>query len=89
MDDTQTHKQTGIRLPENLIQALKKKAKNQGLSFNRYVESVLMKDAEIEIPHIDPEEEISSELLSLSGTIPMPTKEEIATDPRIADALGL
>ena len=87
--NTQVHKQTGIRLPENLIIKLKKKAKNQGISFNAYVEHVLSKDVKDDIPYIDPNEEISQDLLSMAGTIDVPSRKELESDPRLAAAFGL
>lgn len=88
--NTQTYKQTGIRLPEELITVLKKNAKNRGVSFNRYVEYVLNKDAETSLPpYIDPHEKINPDILSMAGTIPMPSQEEIDSDPRLKAALGI
>lgn len=86
---TSPYRQTGIRLPENLIMVLKKKARSRGVSFNRYVEYVLNKDAEKTLPYIDPNDKISPELLSMAGTIPMPSQEEIDSDPRLKAALGI
>ena len=87
--NTQVQKQTGIRLPENLIIKLKKKAKNHGLSFNAYVQHVLTKDVNSDIPYIDPNKEIDPSLLSMAGTVIMPSKEELESDPRLAAAFGL
>ena len=86
---TSPYRQTGIRLPENLIMVLKKKARSRGVSFNRYVEYVLNKDAEKTLPYIDPNDKIGPELLSMAGTIPMPSREEIDSDPRLKAALGI
>ena len=49
----------------------------------------LNKDAETTLPYIDPNEKISPELLSMAGTIPMPSQEEIDSDPRLKAALGI
>lgn len=87
--NTQVQKQTGIRLPENLIVKLKKKAKSHGLSFNAYVEHVLSEDVNSDIPYIDPNDEINPSLLSMAGTIDVPTREELESDPRLAAAFGL
>lgn len=87
--NTQVQKQTGIRLPENLILQLKKKAKGHGVSFNAYVQHVLTKDVNNDIPYIDPDSEIDPYLLSLAGTVIMPSKEEFESDPRLAAAFGL
>lgn len=87
--NTQTRKQTGIRLPENLIIQLKKKARSRGISFNAYVQHVLTKDVNNDIPYIDMNDEISPSLLSMAGTIPVPSREELESDPRLASAFGL
>ena len=85
----QTHKQTGIRLSENLILQLKGKARKNGLSFNAYVEEILQKEVRDEIPFIDPAADVHPNLLAMAGTIRMPSREEIKSDPRLAAALGL
>lgn len=87
--NTQTHKQTGIRLPENLITKLKKKARSHGISFNAYVEHVLAEDVNQDIPYINPEDEVSPTLLSMAGTITVPSQEELESDPRLAAAFGV
>lgn len=87
--NTQIQKQTGIRLPENLIIRLKKKAKSRGVSFNAYVQHVLTKDVDNDIPYIDPDGEIDASLLSMAGTVIMPSREELESDPRLAAAFGL
>lgn len=86
---TATYKQTGIRLPEELIGSLKQKAARRGVSFNAYVESVLQEDVRFEIPYIDPNMEIDPEILAMSGRWPGPTQEEIDSDPRLQHILGL
>ena len=87
--NTQTQKQTGIRLPENLIIQLKKKARSHGVSFNAYVQHVLTEDVNSDIPYIDMNDEISPSLLSMAGTISVPSREELESDPRLASAFGL
>lgn len=87
--NTQVQKQTGIRLPENLILQLKKKAKSHGISFNAYVQRVLTEDVNSDIPYIDPSDEINPALLSMAGTLIVPSREEIESDPRLAAAFGL
>lgn len=81
-------KQTGNRLPENLIIKLKKKARSHGVSFNAYVQNVLTKDVNNDIPYIDPNDEIDPALLSMAGTITVPSEEELESDPRLAAAFG-
>ena len=82
-------KQTGIRLPENLIIQLKKKAKSRGVSFNAYVQHVLMEDVNGVVPYIDPDDEISPSLLSMAGTLDEPSREDIESAPRLLEAFGL
>ena len=86
---TQTYKQTGIRLPENLIVVLKKKAKSHGISFNAYVEGILTENTKSDVPYINPDEAVNPLLLSMAGTIPEPTRDELDNDPRLAGAFGL
>ena len=86
---TQTQRQTGIRLPENLIIQLKKKARSHGVSFNAYVQQVLTEDVNSDIPYIDPNDEIDPSLLSMAGTLTVPSREELESDPRLAAAFGL
>ena len=83
------YKQTGIRLPETLIIQLKKKAKRHGVSFNAYVQHVLAEDVNSDIPYIDMDSEIDPSLLSLAGTISMPSDKDLDSDPRLAAAFGL
>lgn len=83
------NKQTEIRLPENLIIQLKKKARSRGISFNAYVQHVLTEDVNSDIPYIDPNDEISPSLLSMAGTITVPSHEELESDPRLSSAFGI
>ena len=39
--------------------------------------------------YINPNDKINPELLSMAGTIPMPSQEEIDSDPRLKAALGI
>lgn len=38
------------------------------------------------LPYIDPNQKINPKLLSMAGTIPMPSQEEIDSDPRLKEA---
>ena len=49
---------------------------------------VLTKDANSDLPYIDPNDEINPSLLSMAGTISVPSREEIESDPRLASAFG-
>lgn len=81
------YKQTGIRLPEILIAKAKRKAKRRGLSFNAYVESVLRKDIDDEIPYIDPNAPIDPELLSLAKGLCLPPEEDVEQENRRREIL--
>jgi hypothetical protein len=83
-----SYKQTGIRLPEELIAGLKRKARRKGLSFNAYVESVLQEDLRGEIPFIDTARPIARELLAANYP-PLPSQAEINADPRLQAILGI
>ena len=76
-------------MPETLIIQLKKKAKRHGVSFNAYVQHVLAEDVNSDIPYIDMDSEIDPSLLSLAGTISMPSDKDLDSDPRLAAAFGL
>ena len=54
--------------------------------FNRDSKSIRNKDMESTLPYIDPHQKINTELLSMAGTIPMPSQEEIDSDPRLKEA---
>ena len=38
------------------------------------------------LPYIDPNQKINPKLLSMAGPIPMPSQEEIDSDPRLKEA---
>lgn len=81
--------QTGLRLPLLLINQLKAKAKQEGKSFNAYVEEVLERDVELVFPKLRREDYPPDEELMAMG-LPMPefTKEDLENDPRLAHILG-
>ena len=79
--------QTAFRLPEDLIDRLKRKARNNDISLNSYVERLLLKDApgELEFSKMDPDEPILPRIMSLGrhGS-PLSFKpEELENDPRL------
>lgn len=52
-------------------------------------ENIMNKDVESTLPYIDPYEKIDPEFLPMAGTIPMPSQEEIDSDPRLKATLGV
>jgi hypothetical protein len=65
-----------------------KKAEKEHESLNSYVESILEKHVELEWPQITADFKVSDLLLSMNSSIPMPSKEELEEDPRMAHILG-
>ena len=80
--------QTAFRLPEDLIERLKRKARGRDMSLNAYVERLLLKDApaELEFPKMDPNEPILPSVMALGRHSGEPLKfkpEELKDDPRL------
>ena len=81
--------QTGLRLPLLLINQLKAKAKQEGKSFNAYVEEVLERDVELVFPKLRREDYPPDvELMAMGLPMPEFTKEDLENDPRLAHILG-
>lgn len=77
--------QTVIRLRPELMARVKRKAKQEGRSFNSYVESVLEKSAGIEWPTIPKDFKVSEEILNMRCIrLEKPSKEELEADPKLA-----
>lgn len=79
--------QTTIRLPKELVERVKRKAKREHRSFNSYVEHTLDKSTELVFPKLQPEDFIiPDEIKALAGSIPAHkfTREELDADPRLA-----
>ena len=79
---------TIIRLRPDVMAQAKRRAKKEKLSFNAYVEKVLDRETRLEWPVLPPDYKVSEEILQMSGCIPMPSREEIEADPRLAHILG-
>lgn len=77
--------QTVIRLRPEVMARVKRKARQEGRSFNSYVESVLEKSTGIEWPTIPKDFKVSEEILSMSRFhLEKPSKEELEADPKLA-----
>ena len=46
-------------------------------------------DVNKDIPYIEPNDEIDPTILSMAGTITVPSREELESDPRLASAFEL
>ena len=88
METVNAKVQTGLRLDPELYNRLKTKAKQQRRSFNSYVETLLEASAGIEYPSLGKDFSVSEEVLSLGDTLPHYTKEEMASDERLAYLLS-
>ena len=88
METVNAKVQTGLRLDPELYNRLKTKAKQQMRSFNSYVETLLEASAGIEYPSLGKDFSVSEEVLSLGDTLPHYTKEEMASDERLAYLLS-
>ena len=88
MRTSEARVQTAFRLRPSLIAKLKREAEKQHDSLNSYVDSILEKHVELEWPQITADFKVSDLLLSMNSSIPMPSKEELEEDPRMAHILG-
>ncbi len=78
--------QVALRLPTELYERVKKKAKSEKRSVNSFVETVLEKHAQQNIDQITPEDLIvSDEVRSLQCSgFKRPSQEQIDADPKLA-----
>ena len=77
--------QTTIRLPLELMERVKRNAKQEHRSFNSYVEHTLDKATELVFPKLEPDFKISDEILNLRATHwERPSQEELDADPKLA-----
>jgi len=90
METQNTRVQTAFRLTPELLARVKREARKEGISVNRFVERTLEKATELVFPKLPPDFKVDEELLQLAkaARIPMPTEEEIKNDPRLAHILG-
>ena len=77
--------QTVIRLRPEVMARVKRKARQEGRSFNSYVESILEKSTGIEWPTIPKDFKVSDEILNMRCfRLEKPSKEELEADPKLA-----
>ena len=90
METQTTRVQTAFRLTPELLARVKREARKEGVSVNRFVERTLEKATELVFPKLPPDFKVDEELLRLAkaARIPMPSEEEIKNDPRLAHILG-
>lgn len=90
MDTQTTRVQTAFRLTPELLARVKREARKEGISVNRFVERTLEKATELVFPKLPPDFKIDEEWLQLieAVNLPLPTEQEIKEDPRLAHILG-
>ena len=78
-----------IRLKPGLMERAKKRARQEKLSFNAYIERLLEQDTQLEWPVLPPDFTVSEEItrLQIKGW-KEPGKEELEAVPRLAHILG-
>lgn len=90
METQTTRVQTAFRLTPELLARVKREARKEGISVNRFVERTLEKATELVFPKLPPDFKVDEDLLRLAkaARIPMPSEEEIKNDSRLAHILG-
>lgn len=86
--ETITRVQTVIRLRPEVMERVKYRAKGKGMSVNAYMESVLDTATRAPIPKLPKDFKIDPMIERLSGCIPAPTPEMLASDDRLAYILS-
>lgn len=78
-----------IRLQPGLMERAKRRAKQENLSFNAYIERLLEQDSRLEWPTLPSDFKVSEEILGFQiDGWKEPSKEELEADPKLAHILG-
>ena len=78
-----------IRLQPRLMERAKRRAKQENLSFNAYIERLLEQDTRLEWPTLPADFKVSEEILGFQiDSWKEPSKEELEADPKLAHILG-
>lgn len=78
-----------IRLQPGLMERAKRRAKQENLSFNAYIERLLEQDSRLEWPTLPADFKVSEEILGFQiDGWKEPSKEELEADPKLAHILG-
>ncbi len=71
------------------MEKAKRRAKQENLSFNAYIERLLEQDSRLEWPTLPADFKVSEEILSFQiDGWKEPSKEELEADPKLAHILG-
>lgn len=76
--------QTIIRLRPELMARVKRASKRENRSVNSFIEHTLEKATGLEFPKLPKDFKVSEEILSLGGTIAVPTQEMLDKDAKLA-----
>jgi len=77
--------QTVLRLPQDLMDRIKRNARKESISFNSYVERILLQAAGPAFPTVPEGFTVSEDILSLGSIhLTRPTSEELEADPKLA-----
>lgn len=76
--------QTIIRLRPELMARVKRASKRENRSVNSFIEHTLEKATGLEFPKLPKDFKVSDEILSLGGTIAVPTQEMLDKDAKLA-----
>ncbi len=80
-----TRIQTVLRLEPELLERVKRRARKEKKSFNRYVELLLERETSLCFPKLPEDFTISEEVLGLRQfRLEEPSAEELAADPKLA-----
>lgn len=78
-----------IRLQPGLMERAKRRAKQENLSFNAYIERLLEQDTRLDWPTLPADFKVSEEILGFQiDGWKEPSKEELEADPKLAHILG-
>ena len=76
--------QTVIRLRPEIMARARRKAREEGRSFNSYVESLIDRHTALDFPVLPEDYSPSAAILNMAGCIVEPSKEALAADPKLA-----
>ena len=73
-----------IRLKPELMARVRRTARKTGQSFNGYIETLLEKQTESQIPQLPSDFKVSESILKMKCCSSAPTQEMLDSDPKLA-----
>ena len=86
--ETAAREQTVIRFKRDILNRARYKARQQNMSLNAFLEATVEEAVKPRIPKLPKDFKISPWVEAFSGIMPMPTKEQLEEDDRLAYILG-